>query len=99
MSVLRCYENCVVLAVANPANESDVNREQPFGVMAGHSQIAAPLKGTIAHCNHLREEMIISDVDIKLLTDEAERLYKVRQDFKKGLIYGNTTHCGGSSKI
>lgn len=99
MSVLRCYENSVVLAVANPANEGDVDRKQPFGTMAGHSQIAAPFKGTIVHSDHLKEEMIITDVDIQTITDEAEKLYKVRQDYKNGLIHGSATNCGGSSKL
>ncbi|KAG2209603.1 hypothetical protein INT46_007598 [Mucor plumbeus] len=99
ISTARCFENGIVFVLCNPANESDVERKQPFGNMAGRTQITVPFKGPVAHCDHEREEMIVADVDIKSLTDDAEEVYKVRKDWDEGLVYGGFANCGKPSKI
>ncbi|KAI9475944.1 MAG: Nitrilase/cyanide hydratase and apolipo protein N-acyltransferase [Benjaminiella poitrasii] len=88
ISTARCFENGITFVLCNPANESNMKREQPFGNMAGRTQIVVPFKGPVAHCDHLREEMIIADVDIKSITDAAEKVYKIREDWDGGLVYG-----------
>jgi predicted amidohydrolase len=88
ISTARCFENGIVFVLCNPAHESDVERKQPFGTMAGRTQITVPFKGPVAHCDHIREEMIIADVDIKTITDDVEEVYKIRKDWDEGLVYG-----------
>lgn len=94
ISVARCYENSIAFVFCNPSAEGEIEREQPFGKSAGRSQIAVPFKGAIAHADHDKEEMLIADVDIKQITDDSEEVYKVKKDYKEGLIYGGYANCG-----
>jgi predicted amidohydrolase len=97
IATARCFENGIVFVFVNPANEGEAQKDQPFGIMAGRTQIAAPFKGPVAHCDHIKEEMIVATVDIKKITEDSEEVYKVRKDYDEGLIYGSHANCG--SKI
>lgn len=98
ISVARCYENSITFAFCNPANEGDIERKQPFGRLAGRSQIAVPFKGAVAHADHEKEEMLVADIDIKQMTEDSEQVYKVKKDFKEGLIYGGHANCSKFTK-
>ncbi|KAI8090988.1 Nitrilase/cyanide hydratase and apolipo protein N-acyltransferase [Gilbertella persicaria] len=87
ISTARCFENGIVFVLCNPAHESNVTREQPFGTMAGRTQITVPFKGPVAHCDHEKEAMIVADVDIDGLTKDAEEVYKVRKDWDQGYLF------------
>lgn len=93
ISTARCYENSIVFVLCNPANDSKVDSPQPFGTMAGRTQIAVPFRGPIAHSDHIHEEMIVATVDVKAITDASEEVYKVRKDYNEGLIYGGYANC------
>jgi hypothetical protein len=38
--------------------------------------------------DHNREDMIIAQVDVESITRDSEDIYKVREDWKKGLVFG-----------
>lgn len=94
VSVARCYENSITFAFCNPAAEGSIERHQPFGKLAGRSQVCVPFKGAVARADHVREEMLVTDIDVKQITDDSEEVYKVREDFNEGLIYGGHANCG-----
>ncbi|CAO3649357.1 unnamed protein product [Cunninghamella echinulata] len=56
-----------------------------YGILAGHTQITVPFKGAVAKCNHIYEDMIIQDVDVKKSTKDIESLYQLRQSWKTKL--------------
>lgn len=89
ISTARCFENGIVFVLCNPANEGEVKRRQPFGTMAGRTQITVPFKGPVAHADHIREEMIVADVDVARFSDESEQVYKIRKDYNEGYCYGS----------
>ena len=81
IATARCFENGIVFVFCNSASEGEIARPQYFGNMAGRSQITVPFKGPVAHADHAREEMISADVDIKKITDDAEKVYWIRKDW------------------
>ncbi|KAI8393469.1 carbon-nitrogen hydrolase [Radiomyces spectabilis] len=84
----RAFENEICMVFVNAANESDVDRPQPFGQLAGRTQITVPFKGPVAQCDHNRQEMLVADVDISGLTNDAEKVYQIRKDWREGKIFG-----------
>jgi predicted amidohydrolase len=68
----RAFENvsCIVFSNAGGSEEDGY---------AGLSQITMPFMGPIAKAEGSREQMIIGEVDMKILA-EAEDTYKVRED-------------------
>lgn len=87
ISTARCYENGIVFVLCNPANEGSVERRQPFGTMAGRTQIAVPFRGPVAHADHTREEMVVATMDVAQYANESEEVYKIREDYDGGYIY------------
>jgi predicted amidohydrolase len=88
LGTARCFENGIVFVLCNGAYQGQVERKQPFGEMAGRTQISVPFKGPVAHLDHNREDMIIAQVDVESITRDSEDIYKVREDWKKGLVFG-----------
>ncbi|KAI8879043.1 carbon-nitrogen hydrolase [Backusella circina FSU 941] len=84
----RCVENSIVFVLCNGAYTGEVERRQPLGEMAGRTQISVPFKGPVAHLDHNREDMIIANVDIEGITRDSENIYRVREDWKNGLVFG-----------
>ncbi len=71
----RAFENCVAFIFVNAAgnfvNEKIENCED---YLAGHTQIALPLYGVVAHIKPRREECLIYDIDLSVI-DDAKRAY------------------------
>ncbi|KAI9023577.1 carbon-nitrogen hydrolase [Phycomyces nitens] len=90
LCVTRAFENEICMVFCNGAAESQVERQQPYGKLAGRTQITVPFKGPVAHCDHDREEMIMAEIDVKQLTDDAEEAYRIRKDWKEGRVFGGS---------
>ncbi|KAG0172444.1 hypothetical protein DFQ28_005071 [Apophysomyces sp. BC1034] len=89
MCTSRAFENEICLVFCNAAHLSSIKRPLPSNsIPIGHSQITVPFKGPVVRCDHSTEEMILADVDIKSLTQDAEDAYWVRKDWDNGYIYG-----------
>ncbi|KAI7880851.1 carbon-nitrogen hydrolase [Lichtheimia hyalospora FSU 10163] len=87
----RAFENEICMVFCNLADPKDEEQpKNPYGLSAGCTQIAVPFKGVIAHCTARTEEMIVADVDVEVLTRDAESVYKVREDWIKGKIFGGS---------
>ncbi|KAG2217326.1 hypothetical protein INT45_010775 [Circinella minor] len=84
----RAIENEICMVFCNGADAAEGQEKSPSGTMAGGTQISVPFIGPVAHCSGGTEEMIITDIDVKELTDDAEKVYKIRQDWKEGKIFG-----------
>ncbi|KAI9244099.1 carbon-nitrogen hydrolase, partial [Phascolomyces articulosus] len=84
----RAIENEICMVFCNGADASEGQVKPPLGTMAGATQITVPFLGCIARCSDRTEEMIIADVNVKQLTDDAEKVYKIRKDWKEGKIFG-----------
>lgn len=85
----RAFENEICMVFCNLGDpNSEEQTKSPLGSSAGCTQIAVPFKGVIAHCTGRTEEMIVADVDVEALTRDAETVYKVREDWIKGKIFG-----------
>ncbi|KAI7870538.1 carbon-nitrogen hydrolase [Spinellus fusiger] len=84
----RAFENEICVVFCNAAAHGELELEQPYGDLAGRTQITVPFKGPVAHCDHQKEEMIMAEVDIKQLTKDAESVYQIRKDWKDGYIFG-----------
>lgn len=71
-----------------PSLEQTLEKIKPerFGVIAGHTQITASLKGVLAKCDHLYEDMIVHDVDVKKFAKDAESLYQLRKSWESKKI-------------
>ncbi len=88
--VARAFENtCAVVYVnsGGAASGGCVPRPKPgtddLGrVYAGVSQVAVPIRGALGRIAHGEEAMSIVELDMALL-DEAEELYKMREDMAK----------------
>ncbi|KAL0083842.1 Nitrilase/cyanide hydratase and apolipo protein N-acyltransferase [Phycomyces blakesleeanus] len=88
LCMTRAFESEICMVFCNGAAESAVSRPQPFGNLAGRTQITVPFKGPIAHCDHAKEEMIVAEVNVKQLTDDAEKVYQIRKDWREGRVFG-----------
>jgi hypothetical protein len=77
------------MAFCNAANDENRDHcpEQEVEHLVGQSQICAPFKGTIVKCDHSREEMIMTDIDVLGITKDAESVYKIRKDWDEGNIH------------
>ncbi|KAI9310987.1 carbon-nitrogen hydrolase [Dichotomocladium elegans] len=84
----RAFENEICFVFCNNADAAEGQEESPHGHSAGCTQIAVPFQGTVAHVTGRTEEMIIADIDVETLTRDAELVYRVREDWKKGNIFG-----------
>ncbi|OZJ03075.1 hypothetical protein BZG36_04607 [Bifiguratus adelaidae] len=92
----RAIENNCAFVFVNAANNASATpgedpEEVQYGVehLLGRSQICVPFKGAIGKCDHDRQAMLIREVDLDLIHD-AEDVYKIRRDWKDGLIYRAT---------
>lgn len=84
VAATRATENNIIFVYANAAGVIK-NPDGSVDTLVGHSQIAAPLKGTLKKISHNREEMFISEVDTGILA-EAEQAYQFRTDLQKRVI-------------
>lgn len=73
--VSRAFENTACIVYSNAGGK----RERGY---AGLSQIAMPLVGVIAKTEGSHEQMVVGEVDMKLL-EKAEETYKIREDLAK----------------
>lgn len=82
----RAFENEIILAYCNAGGRKHIIK--PSGkltdTLIGHSQVTVPFKGAIKKLSHNREEMFVEIVDTDILKD-AETVYKIRSDLKKGI--------------
>lgn len=79
LCVARAFENNIILVYCNAVGKLMGKNN---GFMVGNSQITAPFLGQIKVLDHLREEMLIQEINTDILK-EAERVYKIRKDLKK----------------
>jgi predicted amidohydrolase len=86
---LRPFENEISMVLCNGANDENKDHcpEQEVEHLIGRSQISVPFKGTIVRADHAREEMIMADIDVTGITNDAEQVYKIRKDWNEGNIH------------
>lgn len=75
----RAFENEVIHVFCNAAG-TNKEKNQTF-TLTGRSQITVPFKGVLKRLNHNKEQMVIQQIDTKILKD-AEKAYKIRKDIK-----------------
>ncbi|KAF7728469.1 hypothetical protein EC973_006022 [Apophysomyces ossiformis] len=95
LCITRAFENEICLVYCNTA--APRTPTEPSFTSAGRSQITVPFKGPVAHLDHNREDMIIADVDIKAITQDAESVYWIKKDWDSGYIFGRPSNSNGNS--
>jgi predicted amidohydrolase len=83
LCVTRAFENEIVLVYANAAGRLHYGGNT--GTLIGQSQVTVPFKGTVGSMEHNDEEMRYFVVNTDILHD-AEKVYKIREDLKKGIL-------------
>ncbi len=83
LCVARAFENEIILVYANAAGR--LHYEGNTGTLIGQSQVTIPFKGAIGLMEHNDEEMRYFVVDTSIL-DDAEKVYKIREDLEKGVL-------------
>jgi predicted amidohydrolase len=77
--VARAFENELFVVYCNAAGTWTLDGRRYESI--GHSQVAAPFHGAMARLAHNREQMLLQEIDTKLL-DVAERAYRIRADLQ-----------------
>lgn len=83
LCVTRAFENEIILVYANAAGH--LQYEGNTGTLIGQSQVTVPFKGAVGLMEHNDEEMRYFVVNTDILHD-AEKVYKIREDLKKGVL-------------
>ena len=83
LCVTRAFENEVILVYANAAGH--LRYKGNTGTLIGQSQVTLPFKGSIGLMHHNGEEMRYFVVNTAIL-NAAEKVYKIREDLKKGVL-------------
>ena len=83
LCVTRAFENEVILVYANAAGHLRYKGNR--GTLIGQSQVTVPFKGTVGLMHHNDEEMRYFVVNTAILND-AEKVYKIREDLKRGVL-------------
>ena len=83
LCVTRAFENEIVLVYANAAGRLHYGGNT--GTLIGQSQVTVPFKGAVGLMEHNDEEMRYFVANTDILHD-AEKVYKIREDLKKGIL-------------
>jgi predicted amidohydrolase len=83
LCVTRAFENEIILVYANAAGH--LQYQGNTGTLIGQSQVTIPFKGAVGLMEHNDEEMRYFVVNTDILHD-AEKVYKIREDLKKGVL-------------
>lgn len=79
LSQARAFENEIIFVFCNAVGTFIFKNFK--AELVGHCQITAPFKGVVKKLNHNKEELLIQDIDLKIL-NIAEKVYKIRKDLK-----------------
>ena len=79
----RAFENEIAIVYCNAAGKMQLGESS--NTLIGHSQITVPFKGAVKKLDHNKEEMFIQEIDTVILKD-AEKVYKIRKDFKNRIL-------------
>ena len=80
LAVGRAFENGIIFVYTNAAGKKIIDGKTDSHLI-GHSQITAPFKGSIKRLEHNEEQMLIEEIDTKIIKD-AWTSYKIREDVK-----------------
>ena len=78
----RSFENEMIVAYCNAAGKLEFKNIKDE--LIGNSQVCVPIKGNIKRLNHNKEELLLCEVDTKIL-ERAESIYKIRKYAKKSV--------------
>jgi len=81
--VSRAFENEIVFVFVNAAGKVRIGKIKD--TLIGMSQITAPFKGVIAKLEHNKEDLLIGEIDLKIVKN-AELVYKIRRDLKRKVV-------------